>query len=83
MELVKPFYGNRFGLYFPIDQNSGTNDDANYSPANIENSVLTNFAHSLLEKMSRRGNESSTNTNDHHMSNYADPTTESGKKSCK
>lgn len=83
MELVKPFYGKYFSWLFLIDQISGTNDEANYSPANLENSVLTNFAHSLLEKMSRKGNESSTNTNDHQASNYADPTTESGKKSCK
>jgi hypothetical protein len=83
MELVKPFYGKFYKLIYQIDQNSGTNDDANFSPANLENSILTNFAHSLLEKMSRKGNESSTNTNDNHVSNYADPTTESGKKSCK
>lgn len=51
---------------------------------NCEYSALTNFAHSLLEKMSRREDGESTKSNDNYRSGITGqgaPTTDSGKRS--
>lgn len=63
-------------------------NEGDYTPKNKdwEYSALTNFAHSLLEKLSRRDDGESTKSNDNLISNktnYNGRTTDSGKKSWK
>lgn len=69
-----------------LDPPTKTHEETTPSGYNLENSVLTNFAHSLLEKFSRKDGPESIKSNDNYISNKTnnnDPTTESGKKSCK
>lgn len=74
-------------LYFIDETNTPKGGQAHTPPyRNSEYSALTNFAHSLLEKISRREDGESTKSREDHISSktkYARQTTDSGKKSWK
>mmetsp|Transcript_27116 Transcript_27116/g.27011 ORF Transcript_27116/g.27011 Transcript_27116/m.27011 type:complete len:178 (-) Transcript_27116:17-550(-) len=71
----------------PYDKDKESKDEAN-TPINreVEESALTQFAHSLLEKLSRKGDGTSTKSNDNYFSNKTgekDASPDGQKKSCK
>ena len=84
---VQP-YGKVFSLYC-LDLQTFRGISKQYTQINkdYENSVLSNFVHSLLKDWGNKGDGESTGTHNDYISSkagYGAPTTESGKrKSCK
>mmetsp|Transcript_2244 Transcript_2244/g.2626 ORF Transcript_2244/g.2626 Transcript_2244/m.2626 type:complete len:194 (+) Transcript_2244:537-1118(+) len=73
----------------PYENDTSSKEPKANTPINkeVENSALTHFAYSLLEKLSKKGDGTSTKSNDNQVSGktagYANPPESQKNKSCK